>query len=55
MLNFFFGFTGRIRRSSYFFGALAAMLLWTVICVSALVAIGVANRSEEHTSELQSH
>ena len=43
MLNFFFGFKGRVRRSSYFFGALAAMCLWTVLCVSLVAAIAVAN------------
>ena len=43
MLNFFFGFNGRVRRSSYFFGALAAMCLWTVLCVSLVAAIAVAN------------
>lgn len=43
MLNFFFGFHGRIRRSSYFFGALAAMCLWTVLCVSSIAALAVAN------------
>ncbi len=43
MLNFFFGFSGRIRRSSYFFGALAAMCLWTVLCISVIATIAVAN------------
>jgi uncharacterized membrane protein YhaH (DUF805 family) len=43
VLNFFFGFNGRVRRSSYFFGALAAMCLWTVLCVSAVAAVAVAN------------
>jgi len=43
VLNFFFGFEGRVRRSSYFFGALAAMCLWSVLCVSVVAAIAVAN------------
>lgn len=43
MLNFFFGFKGRVRRSSYFFGALAAMAVWSVLCVSVVAAIAVAN------------
>lgn len=43
MLNFFFGFGGRVRRSSYFFGALAAMALWSVLCVSVVAALAVAN------------
>lgn len=43
MLNFFFGFEGRIRRSSYFFGALAAMCLWSVLCVSLVATVAVAN------------
>lgn len=43
MLNFFFGFEGRVRRSSYFFGALAAMCLWSVLCVSVVAAAAVAN------------
>lgn len=43
MLNFFFGFEGRIRRSNYFFGALAAMCLWSVLCVSLVATVAVAN------------
>lgn len=43
MLNFFFGFEGRIRRSSYFFGALAAMCLWSLLCVSLVATVAVAN------------
>ena len=43
MLNFFFGFEGRIRRSSYFFGALAAMCLWSVLCVSLVATVAAAN------------
>lgn len=43
MLNFFFGFKGRVRRSSYFFGAIGAMAVWTVLCVSLVAAIAVAN------------
>lgn len=43
MLNFFFGFEGRIRRSNYFFGALAAMCLWSVLCVSLIATVAVAN------------
>lgn len=43
MLNFFFGFNGRVRRSSYFFGAIAGMCAWTVLCVSLVAAIAVAN------------
>ena len=49
MLHFFFGFTGRIRRSSYFFGALAAMCLWTILCVSAIAAIAVASGATVET------
>lgn len=43
MLNFFFGFKGRVRRSNYFFGALAAMCLWSLLCVSLVAGIAVAN------------
>jgi uncharacterized membrane protein YhaH (DUF805 family) len=43
VLNFFFGFRGRVRRSSYFFGALAAMCVWSILCVSVVVTIAVAN------------
>jgi uncharacterized membrane protein YhaH (DUF805 family) len=43
VLNFFFGFEGRIRRSSYFFGALAAMCLWSLLCVSLVATVAVAN------------
>ena len=43
MLNFFFGFKGRVRRSSYFFGALAAMCVWSILCLSVVAAIAVAN------------
>jgi len=41
MLNFFFGFKGRIRRSNYFFGALAAGLLWSVLGLSGAAAMGL--------------
>ena len=43
MLNFFFGFEGRIRRSNYVFGALAAMCLWSLLCVSLVATVAVAN------------
>ncbi len=41
MLNFFFGFEGRVRRSNYFFGALVAGCLYSVLCVSTFAAMGV--------------
>lgn len=41
MLHFFFGFHGRIRRTSYFFGALAAMCVWSTIALSELAAMSV--------------
>ena len=41
MLHFFFGFHGRVRRSSYFWGALAACALWSSLAVSGLHAMNI--------------
>jgi uncharacterized membrane protein YhaH (DUF805 family) len=41
MLNFFFGFQGRIRRTNYFFGALVTMCLYSVLAVSGAAATGL--------------
>jgi uncharacterized membrane protein YhaH (DUF805 family) len=39
MLNFFFGFHGRIRRSHYFFGSLVPLLIWSVCLGAGLAAM----------------
>jgi len=42
MLNFFFGFHGRIRRSNYFFGALAACFVYSALAVTGIAASGLS-------------
>jgi uncharacterized membrane protein YhaH (DUF805 family) len=39
MLNFFFGFDGRIRRTHYFFGALAVGVICVMVGLSGLAAM----------------
>jgi uncharacterized membrane protein YhaH (DUF805 family) len=41
MLNFFFSFEGRIRRSSYFLGAVGACFVWSVLAVSSLASLNI--------------
>src|SRR4051812_19484576 len=41
MLNFFFGFQGRVRRSNYFFGALIAGCVYSMLAVAGLAALNV--------------
>jgi uncharacterized membrane protein YhaH (DUF805 family) len=41
VLHFFFGFQGRVRRSNYFWGALAACALYSSLAISGLHAMNI--------------
>jgi uncharacterized membrane protein YhaH (DUF805 family) len=46
VFNFLFGFNGRVRRSSYFLGAIGAMLLWSVLCMVLFGGFLFANSAQ---------
>lgn len=41
MLNFFFGFHGRVRRSHYFFGAIVACFVYSLLALTGLAALDI--------------